>query len=126
VVGTENYRAMLAPHRAQFLHDEVQRRRFGETMALLQRLSAAAPADGELRFFKGETHRVRGEPGDFEAALEAYQAALAREGAPPELHRSMGLVLRHLDRPREASSAFARYLQLRPGAVDAELVRTYL
>jgi hypothetical protein len=38
----------------------------------------------------------------------------------------MGLVLRGLGRTGEASSAFARYLELRPAAVDAELVRTYL
>lgn len=124
--GAETYRAMLAPHRALFLQDEVQRRRFGETMVLLERLLRLAPGDGELRFFQGETFRLRSEPGDLDSALAAYRVAQTQEGAPPELHRSMGIVLRRLGRPGEASAAFARYLELRPAAVDAELVRTYL
>lgn len=57
---------------------------------------------------------------------QAYRAAQTMREAPPELYRSMGLVLRRLGDEREASSAFRRYLELRPGAVDAELVRSYL
>jgi beta-barrel assembly-enhancing protease len=125
-VGAEPYRAALAPHRTLFLQDEVQRRRFGETMALLERLLKSAPADGELWFFRGETCRLRGEPGDAEGALQAYRAARDLPGAPPEVHRSMGLVLQRLGRTKEASSAFLRYLDLRPAGADAELVRTYL
>ena len=124
--GAQIYRTMLAPHRAMFLQDEVQRRRFGETMVLLERLLRLAPGDGELRFFQGETFRLRSDPGDLESALAAYRVAQTQEGAPPELHRSMGIVLRRLGQPGEASGAFARYLELRPAAVDAELVRTYL
>ena len=124
--GEDTYRAMLAPHRALFLHDEVQRRRFSETMSLLDRLLRTSPDDGEAQFFKGETYRVRGEVGDVESALAAYGHAMSMKAAPPELHRSMGLVLRRLGRQAEAADAFARYLELQPGAPDAELVRTYL
>jgi beta-barrel assembly-enhancing protease len=125
-VGADSYRAALAPHRSLFLHDEVQRRRFGETNALLERLLKSAPADGELWFFRGETCRLRGERGDAEGALEAYRTARDLPGAPPEVHRSMGLVLQRLGRTKEASSAFLRYLDLKPGGADAELLRTYL
>lgn len=126
VTGEEAYRAALKPHRALFLHDEVQRRRFGETIALLERLLKSAPSDGELWFFRGETCRLRGEPGDIEGALQAYRTARDLPGAPPELHRSMGLVLQRLGRTKEASSAFLRYLDLKPAGADTELVRTYL
>jgi predicted Zn-dependent protease len=125
-VGADTYRAMLAPHRAMFLHDEVQRRRFGETMALLERLLRSAPDDGELHFFKGETFRVQGEPADLEQAVQTYRAAERLPGAPPELQRSMGLALRRLGRADEAAAAFARYLEMRPAAADAELIRAYL
>jgi predicted Zn-dependent protease len=124
--GAHAYQAALAPHRTMFLHDEILRRRFDETMVLLERMLRAAPGDGEVQFFKGETYRVRAEPGDFESALAAYRAARHLEGAPPELYRSMGLVLRRLGQANEASRAFRRYLELRPSAVDAELVRSYL
>jgi predicted Zn-dependent protease len=125
-IGAEAYRAALAPHRTLFLQDEVQRRRFGETMALLERLLKSAPTDGELWFFRGEACRLRGEPGDAEGALQAYRAARDLPGAPPEVHRSMGLVLQRVGRTKEASSAFLRYLDLRPAGVDAELLRTYV
>jgi predicted Zn-dependent protease len=125
-IGAEAYRAALAPHRTLFLQDEVQRRRFGETMALLERLLKSAPTDGELWFFRGEACRLRAEPGDAEGALQAYRAARDLPGAPPEVHRSMGLVLQRVGRTKEASSAFLRYLDLRPAGVDAELLRTYL
>jgi predicted Zn-dependent protease len=126
VVGKEAYRSALARHRALFLRDEVQRRRFGETMALLERLQGEGPGDGELWFFRGEARRLRGEAGDLEAALQAYRTALELGGAPPELHRSMGLALRRLGKPAEASAAFMRYLELAPLSPDAELLRTYL
>jgi hypothetical protein len=125
-LGAEEYRAALQPHRARFLHDEVQRRRFGETLALFERLAAGSPGDGELGFFRGEAHRLRAGEGDLNAALDFYLTARTQNGAPAELYRSMGLVLRHLGRPGEASSAFARYLELRPAAVDIDMVRSYL
>jgi predicted Zn-dependent protease len=125
-VGSEEYRAALAPHRADFLRDEVQRRRFGETMALLERLQREAPGDGELWFFRGEARRLHGGAGDLESALEAYRTALDLQGTPHELHRSMGLVLRRLGKPAEASAAFTHYLELEPLSPDAELLRTYL
>lgn len=118
-VGADTYRTMLAPHRAAFLRDELLRGRLGESLVLLGRL----PPDGEVLFFKGEAHRLRGEP---EHALAAYHAAEALPGAPAELYRSMGIVLRRLGEHGDAARAFVRYLELRPDASDAALVRAYL
>lgn len=115
-LGIDSYRRMLKPHRAAFLHDELLRGRYGETLALLERM----PPDGEVLFYKGEAHRLQGE---LEHALTAYRAA---ENPPPELYRSMGLVLRRRGELDAASQAFTRYLELRPIAPDAELIRTYL
>jgi predicted Zn-dependent protease len=115
-LGVDSYRRVLAPHRAAFLHDELLRGRYDETLALLERM----PVDGEVLFYKGEAHRLRGELGH---ALAAYRAA---EDPPPELYRSLGLVLRRQGHRAEAARAFARFLELRPGAPDAELLRTYL
>jgi beta-barrel assembly-enhancing protease len=114
--GTEAYARMLAPHRAAFLRDELLRGRYGETLALLERM----PQDGEVRFFKGEAHRLRG---DLDQALAAYRAA---ENPPAELHRSMGLVLRRMGEHGDATRAFSRYLELKPDAADAAMVRAYL
>jgi predicted Zn-dependent protease len=115
-LGTDSYRRMLAPHRPLLLRDELLRGRYDETLALLERM----PPDGEVLFYKGEAHRLRGEP---EKALAAYRSVAH---PPPELYRSMGLVLRRQGDTAEAARAFARFLELRPGAPDAELLRTYL
>jgi beta-barrel assembly-enhancing protease len=120
-IGAEAYRAALAPHRTLFLQDEIRRRSFAETMVLLERLQQAAPRDGELRYFMGEACRLKG---DFDKALVHYRAAAAMEGAPAELYRSMGLASRRLG--GDAAASFRRYLELKPAAPDAELVRSYL
>lgn len=124
--GADTYRAMLAPHRGMFLQDEVRRRSFGESMVLLGRLQRSSAEDGAIRFFIGETYRLRGQSGDATSALEQYRAAAGLKSPPAELYRSMGLVLRQLGQPAEADRAFSEYLRLRPDAEDAELIRSYL
>jgi len=120
------YRTMLAAHRMGFLHDEVRRRRFGESLVLFDRLLKSAPRDGQAQYFKGEVYRLRGREGDAQLALEAYRAALDLEGTPPEVHRALGTVLRQAGDGDGATRAFRRYLELRPDAEDAELIRSYV
>jgi len=124
--GTDEYRAALAPHRMGFLYDEVRRRRFGESLVLFDRLLKASPRDGQVQYFKGEAYRQRGREGDAKLAIEAYRAALAMDNAPPEAHRSLGTVLRQTAENAEATRAFQRYLELKPDAEDAEIIRSYL
>jgi predicted Zn-dependent protease len=124
--GADAYRAVLAPHRMGFLQDEVRRRRFGESLVLFDRLLKASPRDGQVQYFKGEAYRQRDREGDTKLALEAYRAALEMDNTPPEVHRSLGTVLRQTGDSAEATRAFQRYLELKPGAEDAELIRSYL
>ena len=116
-VNAEAYREMLAPYRSAFLHDEILRGHYGETLVLLDRL----PPDGEVLFYKGEAYRLRG---DLQSAAAAYRSAETYPNAPAELFRSMGLVQRRLG--ESPARAFTRYLELKPGAPDAELIRAYL
>lgn len=124
--GEAEHRRALGSYRAEFLADELKRRRFGETRVMLDRMLRALPEDGELRFFLGELHRIRAQDGDLKQALAAYREAETAVGAPPELYRSMGLVLRQMGEVAGARAAFARYLELRPDAPDAALIRTYM
>jgi len=124
--GADEYRAALASHRMGFLYDEVRRRRFGESLVLFDRLLKASPRDGQVQYFKGEAYRLRGREGDTKLALEAYRAALQLDTTPPEVHRSLGTVLRQTGEVAEATRAFQRYLELKPDAEDAELIRSYL
>jgi beta-barrel assembly-enhancing protease len=125
-LGADEYRAVLAPHRMGFLQDEVRRRRFGESLVLFDRLLKSSPRDGQVQYFKGEAYRLRGREGDTKLALEAYRAALEMDNTPPEVHRSLGTVQRQTGDNAEATRAFQRYLELKPGAEDAELIRSYL
>jgi predicted Zn-dependent protease len=118
-VAADTYRQILAPHRTAFLRDEILRGRYGETLVMLERM----PQDGEVLFYKGEAYRMRE---DLKDALGAYRAAAALENTPPELYRSLGLVLLRLGERAEARKNFARYLDLKPNAPDAELVRAYI
>lgn len=118
-VAADTYRQMLAPHRTAFLRDEILRGRYGETLVLLERM----PQDGEVLFYKGEAHRMRE---NFKDAIAAYGAAEGLENAPAELYRSLGLVLLRLGERAQAGKNLARYLELKPNAPDAELVRAYL
>jgi len=124
--GADEYRAALAPHRMGFLYDEVRRRRFGESLVLFDRLLKSSPRDGQVQYFKGEAYRLRGREGDTKLALDAYRAALELDNTPPEVHRSLGTVLRQTGEDAEATRAFKRYLDLKPDAEDAELIRSYL
>jgi predicted Zn-dependent protease len=123
--GEAEYRGALAARRPEFLGDELKRRRFGETKVLFDRLLKAAPDDGEVQFALGEAYRMRDGVTDAQSALDAYRKAAAMRGAPPELYRSMGLLERQLGQSAEARASFERYLQLKPNAHDAELIRRY-
>jgi predicted Zn-dependent protease len=125
-VGAVEYRSALSRHRTEFFGDELRRRRYGETLVLLERLLKSAAGDGELEFFRGEVYRLRGENEDLERAMQAYRRAEAMKGVPPELFRSEGIVLRQLKQGDDARAAFWRYLELKPGAEDAELIRSYI
>jgi predicted Zn-dependent protease len=125
-VGTEEYHAVLASHRLGFLLDEVRRRRFGESLVLFDRMLKAAPRDGQVQYCRGEVYRLRAREGDAKLALQAYRAALDMEGTPPEVHRALGTMLRQAGDSAEAMRAFRRYLELKPDAEDAELIRSYV
>jgi predicted Zn-dependent protease len=124
--GADRHRQAIASLRGQWLRDELKRRRFGESVALLARLSAADPRDGEARYFLGEAYRLRNAEGDAARAAEACTQALALAGTPPEAHRTAGFLHQKGGRAAEARQAFSRYLELRPDAEDADMIRSYL
>jgi tetratricopeptide (TPR) repeat protein len=101
-------------------------RQYGRSEVVLDLLLRDAPDDGLLWFAKGEIYRLRADAGDAERALAAYESALAGLGAPPETHRSIGMVQLRAGRPEAARQAFERYLALKPDASDREAIRALL
>ena len=124
VVGAEELRARVDPLLWTLLEDELQRAEYEQSLALLDRLVALRPGRGDLRYFRGEARRLRAEDGDLDLAAADFETALGDKSdkAPPQAHRSLGLVLRKQGRGDEARAQLRRYLELLPQAPDASLV----
>ena len=124
--GRGRYQAGLAGVRKQLVQDELALRQYGRSEVVFQRLLAQSPDDGLLWYAKGEVYRLRGNSGDTERALDAYETAIGMSDVPPETYRSIVLVeLKRGERER-AEKAFERYLELRPDASDAGGLRMIL
>lgn len=126
VTGEDGWRRSCGPYRRMHLEDELRRRRSGETLALLERMIAAEPADPELHYFRGEAYRQRGADGDYARALGAYADAEGLPAAPAELHRGRGMILQATGDEAGAAQAFATYVRRRPDAEDAALFQRHL
>jgi hypothetical protein len=56
----------------------------------------------------------------------AYEKAIGAGGAPAETYRSLMMVEMKAGARERAQSAFDAYLKLKPGAPDAEILRSIL
>ena len=124
--GHARHLAGLAGVRGMLLDDELGLRQYGRSEVVFDRLLARNESDGYLWFAKGEVYRLRGEPGDTDLALAAYARADAAMGAPPELHRSRGLVELKAGRREAARAAFEAYLDTGAGAGDEAMIRAMM
>lgn len=77
-----------------------------------------------LLFARGELYRLRANPRDLPNAVDFYRQALELNSELSGAYRGMGLSLMRMDRKTEAASVLARYLQLKPDAPDAEMIRS--
>lgn len=124
--GEDVYMARVAPFLDEWLQDEVKRGQYAESLVLFSRLIERGKIAGPAYFYRGETYRLRGEKGDLDLALSDYRQAIQLAGPPPQAHRGIGLIQRQRNQREEALSALSRYIELAPGAPDAELIKTYL
>ena len=125
-VGATEYAQALEPFRFGLLEDEMKRGQHDESVVLIDRMLKRSPDRPDLLYFRGEAYRVRGKPGDLEAALADLHQAAALGNEPAEVHRSLGYIHQRLGQAAEAGAEFARYVDLLPNAPDANLIRTYL
>lgn len=125
-LGQAEYAAKLAPLRFELLADELKRGRFAETLVLLERMLQREPNHAELLYYRGETRRLRAQPGDDQLALADLDAAVANGNEPAVAHRSLGYLRRSLDQADAARRSFQRYLEKAPAAADAALIQQYI
>lgn len=146
-VGRARFLDNLWRFRRSFLEDEVQVGNEVQAHLLIDRMIENGEDLPAAHFYRGELYRLIGarkphadDEDAMEAyeameaedrkqaaladALESYRASIAADGRPamPRAHRSMGVVLKKLDRPEEARDAFAKYLERAPDAEDRPLI----
>ena len=85
--------------------------RLGEAQALLQRLTSRFPASALVWFNLGNVERDRGEP---DAAIAAYEKALALDPSHADARSSLGSVLHSREQFAEAETHYRACLQSHP------------
>lgn len=125
-LGAEELDRVLAPHRLEWLQEEVRRGQYEESLELFDRKLQQRPDDGALLYARGEVRRLRNKPEDGPAALADLQRGSAGAQPPAELFRSLGLLHKQREEPLQAALAFQKYLALSPEAGDAGLIKSYL
>jgi hypothetical protein len=120
------FRNATLAFRGGWLRDELRRREYDRMLVVLDQLTAQGIRLGELEFYRGELYRLRADEDDDRRAIEAYRAAFAAEGAPPETHRGLAEMHRRRGDGAAARIEFAEYLRLSPDAPDRAMIETYL
>lgn len=122
----ERWREKTRAHLLDWLLEEIKRGNHEQSVALLTRMIAQAPAQPEYAFARGEVYRLRGREDDLDAAIGDYLSAAGLGGEPPETHRGLGLVYMLRRQMPEARASFERYLERSPQAPDAMMIRSYM
>jgi tetratricopeptide (TPR) repeat protein len=120
--GGHEWTAVIRPHQAMLLHEQIYLNDPGASLYLLENL-AKHGWTGLLRFNEGEIYRLRDANGDNLKAAAAYAAAIALADAPPEAWRAHGYALLKAGNQAEAYEALNRYLAMKPDAPDAAMIR---
>lgn len=108
--------------RPMLLEEQVKLNDPGASLYLINSL-AQDGWDCVLRFYEGEVYRLRDESGDADRAAHSYKAAVQFPDAIPEAYRAFGYSQLKNGSLSEGRAALARYLEMRPQAPDAEMVR---
>jgi beta-barrel assembly-enhancing protease len=125
-IGEAEFRRAVDPWLPGLLEDELKRAQYGQTLVLLDRMMKRLPQRADLAYFRGEALRMRGEPGDAQAAMAQLDAAVSLGQEPPQTYRALGYLQKQAGELQLARSAFSRYIERAPDAPDAGLIKSYL
>lgn len=124
--GNEAWRRHVERYLDEWLQDEAKRGQYDESLALLTRQLESGFAPGLMRYYRGETYRLRAKEGDLERALADYRDAAQTPNPPAAAFRGTGLLSRQQGNKDEAVRNLRRYLELAPTAPDAAFIQSYL
>lgn len=120
--GAANYRAALTPWLDTFLADQIKLNDLGASEYIIAGLAENGWTPG-LWLARGELYRTRGAQRDLVHAAEFYANAIGLDPSLAEAHRGLGLALMKTGRREDGARALARYLELKPDAPDAKMIR---
>jgi predicted Zn-dependent protease len=123
--GAERYRAAIAPWLPMLLSDQVKLNDFGASEYIIESW-AQSGWTAPLWFARGELYRARGTQRDLVHAAEFYGNALAIEPDMAEAQRGLGLALVKTGQRTEGQNALRAYLNKKPDASDAAMIRMML
>lgn len=121
--GAERYRQAMAPWLQTFLDDQIKLNDFGASEYIIDALAKSGWTP-ELWLARGELYRTRGNQRDLTHAIEFYSNAVQLNSTLAVAYRGLGLSLFKTGRPSEGKAALRRYLELKPDATDANMIRT--
>lgn len=120
------YRAVIRPHLAAWLRDDLRRRDVGQSLHLIGRLEAEGEDLGLLAYFRGEAYRQRHGDGDLSAALATYRLSVTFADAPAEAWRQLGEAEARAGNGPAAIRALETYLARAPASEDRWLIESDL
>lgn len=123
--GAERYRAALSKWLPLFLDDQIKLNDFGASEYIIDQLAR----DGwtaNLWLARAELFRTRGNQRDLVHAAEFYRNAIGLDRTLADAYRGLGLSLFKVGQRTEGQAALRTYLDLKPGAEDAGMIRLML
>lgn len=123
--GAERYRNALARWLPLFLDDQIKLNDFGASEYIIEQLAR----DGwtaNLWLARAELFRTRGNQRDLVHAAEFYRNAIDLEPTLSDGYRGLGLALFKIGQRTEGQTALGKYLELKPDAEDAGMIRLML
>ena len=124
-IGKQDYLTATSDARIDSLQADLSLHRYKSIILALSTEHRQALYPGEAFYFLGEAYRLRGNEGDKDKAIEAYNIALNKAPEFPLTHRALGLHHMKNKQYEKAKSYFDNYIRLAPTAKDIAFIREY-
>jgi len=125
-LGEDAHEKATAAHNKAWGVDELRRRKLQQSEVLFERMVKQGRLAGLSHYYLAEANRLQATEDAEAEAFNLFEQALATGNAPPETHRSLGLLHWQRGDDRKAADAFRTYLASAADADDREMIQSYI